>query len=245
MISGLNRTAFDLAVYASQGKLPARHARLASGRWPSSTGRDSIPAGSRRKVSSVKLSSPPELLGAMSAQIRLERKAYYDVLEQIQKGSPDVTRWMRWFLGCLDRAFEGAEATLADVLRKARFWESHSGESFNERQLKVINRLLDGFEGKLTSSKWAKLTKCSQDTATRDVNDLVKRRILTKDAAGRKMVSIHFSLLAPEVKINESTYCSQIFPLISLSNSRPNSRHTTRNPATTLTCESPSTSTMA
>ena len=131
----------------------------------------------------------PKRFYSMSAQIRLERKDYYDNLEQTQKGSLDVTSWMRWFLGCLDRAFNGAEGTLSDVLRKAKFWESHSGESFNERQQKVINRLLDGFEGKLTSSKWAKLTKCSQDTANRDINDLVKRGILTKDAAGGRSTS--------------------------------------------------------
>jgi Fic family protein len=88
---------------------------------------------------------------------------------------------MQWFLGCLDRAFVGAEVTLASVLRKARFWEVQAGESFNERQKEIVNRLLDGFEGKLTSSKWAKLTKCSQDTANRDINDLVQRGILTKD----------------------------------------------------------------
>ncbi len=131
----------------------------------------------------------PKRFYSMSAQIRLERKDYYDILEQTQKGSLDVTAWMQWFLGCLDRAFDGAEGTLSDVFRKAKFWESHSGESFNERQQKVINRLLDGFEGKLSSSKWAKLTKCSQDTANRDINDLVKRGILTKDAAGGRSTS--------------------------------------------------------
>ena len=96
---------------------------------------------------------------------------------------------MQWFLGCLDRAFDGAEATLASVLRKARFWEVHAGESFNDRQRKIVNRLLDGFEGKLTSSKWAKLTKCSQDTASRDINDLVEPGILEKDAAGGRSTS--------------------------------------------------------
>ena len=131
----------------------------------------------------------PKRFYSMPAQIRLERKVYYDILEQTQKGALDVTPWMQWFLGCLDRAFDGAEGTLSDVLRKAKFWESHLGGSFNERQLQVINRLLDGFEGKLTSSKWAKLTKCSQDTASRDINDLVKRGILTKDAAGGRSTS--------------------------------------------------------
>jgi Fic family protein len=96
---------------------------------------------------------------------------------------------MEWFLGCLDRAFEGAEAILANVLRKARFWEAHGGESFNDRQRKVLNRLLDGFEGKLTSSKWASLAKCSQDTAHRDIIDMVNRGILVKDPAGGRSTS--------------------------------------------------------
>ena len=140
----------------------------------------------------------PKRFYSMSAQIRLERGDYYDILEQTQKGSLDITAWMRWFLGCLDRAFDGAEATLAGVLRKARFWESHSGESFNERQQKIVNRLLDGFEGKLTSSKWAKLAKCSQDTASRDINDLVKRGVLAKDSAGGRSTS--YSLIEPPQK---------------------------------------------
>jgi len=140
----------------------------------------------------------PKRFYSTSAQIRLERNDYYEILEQTQKGTLDVTAWMQWFLGCLDRAFDGAEATLSVVLRKARFWESHSGESFNERQQKVVNRLLDGFEGKLTSSKWAKLAKCSQDTAHRDILDLVKRGVLEKDAAGGRSTS--YSLTEPAGK---------------------------------------------
>lgn len=131
----------------------------------------------------------PKRFYSMSAQIRLERNDYYEILEQTQKGSLDVTAWMQWFLGCLDRAFNGAEVTLSGVLRKARFWEVHAGESFNDRQRKVVNRLLNGFDGKLTSSKWASLAKCSQDTANRDINDLVKRGILAKDAAGGRSTS--------------------------------------------------------
>jgi Fic family protein len=123
----------------------------------------------------------PKRFYSMSAQIQSERNDYYEILERTQKGTLEVTPWMQWFLGCLDRAFVGAEVTLASVLRKARFWEVQAGESFNERQKEIVNRLLDGFEGKLTSSKWAKLTKCSQDTANRDINDLVQRGILTKD----------------------------------------------------------------
>jgi Fic family protein len=136
----------------------------------------------------------PQRFYSMSAQIRLERKAYYDVLEATQKGDLDISAWLEWFLGCLSRAFDGAETILGTVLKKARFWEMHGGEQFNERQRKVLNRVLDGFEGKLTSSKWAALGKCSQDTASRDIDDLVKREILLKDAAGGRSTS--YSLVA-------------------------------------------------
>jgi Fic family protein len=141
----------------------------------------------------------PKRFYSMSAQIRLERNDYYDILERTQKGTLDVTAWMQWFLGCLNRAFDEAEITLATVLRKARFWETHAGESLNDRQRKVLNRLLDGFEGKLTSSKWTKLAKCSQDTASRDINDLLKREILVKDAAGGRSTS--YSLNVGEVAV--------------------------------------------
>ncbi|MHB8419753.1 MAG: Fic family protein [Myxococcales bacterium] len=131
----------------------------------------------------------PQRFYSMSAQIRLERKAYYDVLEATQKGDLDITAWMIWFLGCLDRALAGADTILATVLRKARFWQALAGQSLSDRQRKVLNRLLDGFEGKLTSTKWAALTKVSQDTATRDINDLVSRGILTKEAGGGRSTS--------------------------------------------------------
>ena len=126
---------------------------------------------------------------SMSAQILKERSAYYDVLESTQKGSLDITPWLEWFLGCLDAALDGAETTLNAVLRKASFWETHSGESFNVRQRIVLNLLIDGFQGKLTSSKWAKLGKCSQDTALRDIDDLVRRNILTRGASGGRSTS--------------------------------------------------------
>jgi Fic family protein len=126
---------------------------------------------------------------SMSAQIRKERTAYYDILESTQKADLDITPWLEWFLACLDRAFDGAETILGAVLQKARFWEKHAGEGFNDRQRMIINRLLDGFEGKLTSSKWATLAKCSQDTALRDIDDLVAREVLTKDAAGGRSTS--------------------------------------------------------
>jgi Fic family protein len=121
---------------------------------------------------------------SMSAQIQRERNDYYNVLETCQQGTLDITPWFEWFLNCLKRAIFASEQTLEAVLVKARFWKAHSGESLNDRQRKVINRLLDGFEGKLTSSKWAKLTKCSQDTALRDISDLLHRHILIKDDAG-------------------------------------------------------------
>jgi Fic family protein len=132
---------------------------------------------------------------SMSAQIQRERKFYYEILEKTQKGDLDITPWLEWFLGCLDRAFDGAEAILATILLKARFWDLHAGESFNDRQRIMVNMLLNKFEGKLTSSKWAKIAKCSQDTALRDIDDLVNRGILTKDAGGGRSTS--YSLAAP------------------------------------------------
>ena len=126
---------------------------------------------------------------SMSAQIRLERNAYYDMLEKTQKGGLDITPWLEWFLGCLDRAIDGAEQILAGTFRKAHFWEAHAQKPFNERQRAVLNRLFDGLEGKLTSSKWAKLAKCSQDTALRDIDDLVKRGVLVKEPGGGRSTS--------------------------------------------------------
>lgn len=126
---------------------------------------------------------------AMSSQIRRERNAYYDILETTQKGGTDITPWLMWFLECLDRAFDGAETTLSAVLTKARFWEALAGAPLNDRQRLMLNRLLDGFEGKLTSSKWATIAHCSQDTASRDIDDLVKRGILQKDPAGGRSTS--------------------------------------------------------
>lgn len=131
---------------------------------------------------------------SMSAQIRKERKAYYDILEQTQKGNLDISEWLLWFLACLKSAFQGAEITLDTVLRKARFWDVHREANLNDRQKKLLNRLFDGFDGKLTSSKWATICKCSQDTALRDINDLVEMRILTKDPIGSRSTS--YSLAA-------------------------------------------------
>lgn len=131
----------------------------------------------------------PQRFYSMSAQIRIERKAYYDILETTQKGDLDITAWIAWFLDCLDRAFDGAEIALALVLMKARFWERHANAPLLDRQRLVLNRLLDGFEGKLTSSKYARLAKCSQDTASRDIGDLIARGILARGEAGGRSTS--------------------------------------------------------
>ena len=131
----------------------------------------------------------PQRFYSMSAQILQERNAYYDILERTQKGGLDITPWMEWFLGCLDRAIAGAQTTLAKVLHKARFWERVATIPLNERQRAMLNRLLDGFEGKLTTSKWAQLAKCSQDTALRDILELVERGILLRNPAGGRSTS--------------------------------------------------------
>jgi Fic family protein len=126
---------------------------------------------------------------SMSSQIRQERNAYYDVLEATQKGTMDATPWLEWFLGCLGRAIDGAQVALGAVLAKARFWERVRSVPLNDRQRLVINRLLDGFEGKLTSSKYAQLTKCSQDTAHRDILALVDQGVLVRNPEGGRSTS--------------------------------------------------------
>jgi Fic family protein len=138
----------------------------------------------------------PQRFYSMSSQIRQERNAYYDILEGTQKGTLDITPWMDWFLGCLGRAINGAQVTLSGVLAKARFWERMLRVQLNERQRLVIGRLLDGFEGKLTTSKYAKLTRCSQDTAYRDILLLVEDGVLVRDAAGGR--STTYSLAGEE-----------------------------------------------
>lgn len=126
---------------------------------------------------------------SMSAQIRAERGDYYDALERTQRGTTDVTDWMTWFLACLGRSIDAAGTALAEVLAKARFWERAGGIALNERQRRVLNRVLDGFEGKLTTSKWAKLAKCSQDTALRDIMDLVAHGLLARNPGGGRNTS--------------------------------------------------------
>ena len=130
---------------------------------------------------------------SMSAQIRVERKEYYNILEKTQKGNLDITEWILWFLNCLTNAINATEDILSKVLNKAEFWKLHSTTILNERQQKMINKLLDGFNGKLTSSKWGKINKCSQDTALRDIQDLIKKDILQKEASGGR--STNYELL--------------------------------------------------
>ena len=134
----------------------------------------------------------PQRFYSMSAQIRTERKRYYDILERSQSGPLDVTEWLAWFMACLQRAIVASEGSLSAVLNKHRFWQTNAKTILNPRQVKVLNKLLDGFEGNLTSSKYAKLTKSSQDTASRDMLDLVKKKILKKASAGGR--STHYVL---------------------------------------------------
>jgi len=128
---------------------------------------------------------------SMSAQIRKKRKEYYSMLEETQKGKLDITRWLTWFLNCFDHALSATDETLRIVIRKARFWEKHSAD-LNDRQRLMINKLLDGFEGKLNSSKWAKIARCSSDTALRDITNLLQRGILIKEPSGGR--STHYLL---------------------------------------------------
>ena len=126
----------------------------------------------------------PQRFYSMSSQIRKERTGYYKILEATQQGSLDISLWMYWFLDCLKRAIDGARATLDAVLDKDRFWQRVAGFPLNERQHDVLTRLLDGFEGKLTTSKWAKLAKCSHDTALRDIRELIEGGILLRNPGG-------------------------------------------------------------
>jgi Fic family protein len=135
----------------------------------------------------------PRRFYSMSAQIRLERSDYYRTLEHTQKGTMDITAWMEWFLSCLTRAIESAQTALSGVLTTARYWEKLRDVTLNDRQRLVINKLLDGIEGALTTSKWAALTKSSQDTALRDIQQLVERGVLVRNAAGGRSTS--YSLL--------------------------------------------------
>jgi Fic family protein len=121
---------------------------------------------------------------SMSGQILAERKCYYEVLQKVQRSSGDITIWLDWFLHCLKNAMLTTENTTQRILRKAEFWKLHEHTRINERQRLVINKLFDGFEGKLQTSKWAKITKTSTDTALRDIKDLVEKGILQQTEEG-------------------------------------------------------------
>ena len=130
---------------------------------------------------------------SMSAEIKLMQKEYYDVLERTQRGDGDITEWLLWFLECFEKALDATENTLASVLAKSKFWEHFRHTEFNERQRKLINMQFDGFFGKLTSGKWAKITKCSTDTALNDIRDLIAKGVLLKNDGGGR--STNYSLI--------------------------------------------------
>lgn len=130
---------------------------------------------------------------SMSAQIQKERNAYYNILEKTQKGTLDITTWLLWFLECLNRAITVSEENLSGVIQKAKFWDANQSVQLNERQRKMLNKFMDGFEGKLTSSKWAKITTCSPDTALRDIQDLIDKGILEKEHGGGRSSSYRIS----------------------------------------------------
>lgn len=126
---------------------------------------------------------------SMSSQIQKERKAYYNILERSQKGTLDITMWLDWFIACLTQALNSSNEILAKVIEKTAFWNKYAMNSFNDRQILMLNKLLDGFFGKLTSKKWAKIAKCSKDTALRDIQDLISKGILKKESAGGRSTS--------------------------------------------------------
>lgn len=131
---------------------------------------------------------------SLSSQIMLERKVYYDVLQKTQISTGDITEWLAWFLNCLHRSLISTENTFQRVLQKTNFWDKHHETAFNARQRMMLNKLLDGFDGKLNTSKWAKIAKCSADTALRDIQDLMNKGILKKENAGGR--STNYELVA-------------------------------------------------
>ncbi len=130
---------------------------------------------------------------SMSSQILVERKRYYEILQKVQHSSGDITEWLDWFLQCLKNSLLATETTLEKVLRKTEFWKTHENTKFNERQRLVLNKLFDGFEGKLKSSKWAKITKCSPDTALRDIKDLIDKGIISQQLKGGRSTNYELS----------------------------------------------------
>lgn len=131
----------------------------------------------------------PQRFYSMSSQIRLERKKYYEMLEKTQKGNLNITPWMEWFLECLERALISSDQIVNKVLQKHQFWIDNKEIQFNERQILMLEKLLDGFTGKLNSTKWAKINKCSTDTALRDIQDLITKNILEKEPSGGRSTS--------------------------------------------------------
>lgn len=136
----------------------------------------------------------PHRFYSMSAEIRKQRKAYYDILEKTQKGSINITAWLEWFLDCLEAALLSTEQSVEIVLQKATFWDKYRLTAMNERQIKVLNLLWDGFDGKLTSSKWSKITKCSPDTALRDIQDLITKNVLRKTNEGGRSTNYELNI---------------------------------------------------
>ena len=132
---------------------------------------------------------------SMSSQIAHERKSYYDCLEQQQRGYLDISNWLSWFIDCLDRAIDSAIATLASVLYKARLWEKANQQPVNDRQKLVINRMLDNFEGHMNTSKYAKIAKCSNDTALRDIQELLNREIFIRNPGGGRSTSYRLATI--------------------------------------------------
>lgn len=141
----------------------------------------------------AKSDGSPQRFYSMSSQIRAERKEYYDILEKTQKGSLDITQWLIWYLRCLENAIKSSDIILSKVLYKHNFWTKYASEVLNDRQILIINKLLDDFTGVLTTSKWAKIAKCSQDTALRDIQDLLDKKILQKNPSGGR--STNYSLI--------------------------------------------------
>ena len=136
----------------------------------------------------------PHRFYSMSAEIRKQRKSYYDILEKSQKSGLDITNWLEWFLDCLKAALIHTEKMVSTVLQKAAFWDKHRLVSMNERQIKMVNLLWDGFNGKVTSSKWGKITKCSADTALRDIQDLIAKNVLRKTNEGGRSTNYELNL---------------------------------------------------
>ena len=144
---------------------------------------------------------------SLSARIQKEKEDYYGEIQRAQRGTMDATRWIRWFAGCHSRALEDAEAQLSSIFRKAAFWRRHADAGFNESQRAMLNRLLDGFTGNLTSTKWAKIRKVSQDTATREINDLLARGVLVRRGRAR---ATHYELAPdPATPLSTNSHCHQ------------------------------------